>query len=88
MPFSCRAAKRLDCLSHLIYTVQPCLFDTCLAAPVSCRDHAILKATSQGHGPALQISVRKVAVHLQKKSVGSDVHERRYRPEPNLRTVA
>jgi hypothetical protein len=35
----------------------------------------------------LQICVRKVAVHL-KKGVGSDVHDRRYRPEPNLRTVA
>jgi hypothetical protein len=38
------------CLSHLIYTVRPCLFHTCHAAPMPRHDHAVLKATSQGHG--------------------------------------
>jgi hypothetical protein len=52
MPRPCRAAKGLDCLSHLIYTVRPCLIHTCHAAPVPCHDHAVLKATSQGHGTA------------------------------------
>jgi hypothetical protein len=38
------------CLSHLIYTVRPCLIHTCHAAPVPCSDHAgLLKATAQ-HG--------------------------------------
>jgi hypothetical protein len=36
------------CLSHLIYTVQPCLIHTCHAAPIPCSDHAVLlKATAQ-----------------------------------------
>ena len=36
------------CLSHLIYTVQPCLIHTCLAMPCPCSDHAVLlKATAQ-----------------------------------------
>jgi hypothetical protein len=46
----CRDAKGLDCLSHFIYTVRPCLTHSCFAAPVLCHDHAILKASSQGHG--------------------------------------
>jgi hypothetical protein len=38
------------CLSHLIYTVRPCLIHTCHAAPMPCSDHAVLlKATAQ-HG--------------------------------------
>jgi hypothetical protein len=38
------------CLSHLIYTVRPCLIHTCHAMPMSCSDHAVfLKATAQ-HG--------------------------------------
>jgi hypothetical protein len=38
------------CLSHLIYTVRPCLIYTCHAAPMPCSDHAVLfKATAQ-HG--------------------------------------
>jgi hypothetical protein len=40
------------CLSHLIHTVRPCLIHICHAAPVTCHDHAVLKATSQGHGTA------------------------------------
>jgi hypothetical protein len=36
------------CLSHLIYTVRPCLIHTCHATPIQCSDHAILlKATAQ-----------------------------------------
>jgi hypothetical protein len=36
------------CLSHLIYTVRPCLIHTCHAAPIPCSDHAVLfKATAQ-----------------------------------------
>jgi hypothetical protein len=38
----CRLGFRL-CLSHLIYTVRPCLIRTY---------HAVLKATSQSHGTA------------------------------------
>ena len=36
------------CLSHLIYTVQPCLIHTCHSLPMLCSDHAVLhKATAQ-----------------------------------------
>ena len=36
------------CLSHFIYTVRPCVINTCHAAPMPCSDHAvILKATAQ-----------------------------------------
>jgi hypothetical protein len=38
------------CLSHLIYTVRPCLIHTCHAISMPCSDHAVLlKATAQ-HG--------------------------------------
>jgi hypothetical protein len=38
------------CLSHLIYTVRPCLIHTCHAAPMPYSNHAfLLKATAQ-HG--------------------------------------
>jgi hypothetical protein len=37
-------------LSHLIYTVRPCLIHTCHAVPLPCHEYAVLKATSQGHG--------------------------------------
>jgi len=38
------------CLSHLIYTVRPCLIHTCHAMPMPCSDRAVLlKATAQ-HG--------------------------------------
>jgi hypothetical protein len=58
MPRPCRSPAmpcRLGfglCLSHLIYTVRPCLIHTSHSAPVPCHDHAFLKATSQGHGTA------------------------------------
>ena len=36
------------CLSHLIYTVRPCLIHNCHAMPMLCSDHAfLLKATAQ-----------------------------------------
>jgi hypothetical protein len=45
----CRKRFRM-CLSHLIYTVRPCLIHTCHAMPMPCSDHAVLlKATAQ-HG--------------------------------------
>jgi hypothetical protein len=40
------------CLSHLIYTVRPCLIHTCHAVPLPCHDHAVLNATSPGHSTA------------------------------------
>jgi hypothetical protein len=43
----CREGVRM-CLSHLIYTVRPCLVHTSHAAPMPCFDHAVLlKATAQ-----------------------------------------
>jgi hypothetical protein len=52
VPLSCRAAKVLECLSHLIYTVRPCLIHTCHAhaAPMPCSDHAVLLKTTAQHG--------------------------------------
>ena len=36
------------CLSHLIYTVRPCLIHTCHAMPMLCSDHVVLiKVTAQ-----------------------------------------
>jgi hypothetical protein len=46
MPF--RQAFRL-CLSHLIYSVRPCLIHTYHAVPLPFHEYAVLKATSQGH---------------------------------------
>ena len=41
------------CLSHLIYTVRPCLIHTFHVIPMPCSDHAVLfKATAQ-HGRLL-----------------------------------
>jgi hypothetical protein len=40
------------CLSHLIYTVRPCLTHRSHSVTMLCHDHAVLKATSQGHGTA------------------------------------
>ena len=48
VPLPCRAAKGLECLSHLVYTVQSCLIHTCHAMPLPCYDHAVLlKATAR-----------------------------------------
>ena len=50
VPLPCRAAKGLECLSHLIHTVRPCLIHTCHAAAMPCSEHAVrFKATAQ-HG--------------------------------------
>jgi hypothetical protein len=38
------------CLSHLIYTVWPCLIHTYHAVPLPCHEYAFLKASSQGRG--------------------------------------
>ena len=36
------------CLSHLIYTVRPCLIHTCHVMPMLCSDHGVLlKATAR-----------------------------------------
>jgi hypothetical protein len=44
VPLPFRATK------GLIYTMRSCLINTCHA--MLCHDHAVLKATSQGHGTA------------------------------------
>jgi hypothetical protein len=46
VPLACHAAKGLDCLFRLNYTVRPFLIHTRHAATVPCH-HAVLKATSQ-----------------------------------------
>jgi len=37
------------CLSHLIYTVRPCLIYTCHAMPMLCSDHAVLLKAAARH---------------------------------------
>ena len=44
-PMPCRAAEGLECLSHLIYTVRPCLIHSCYAMLWPCR-------SSQSHSTA------------------------------------
>jgi hypothetical protein len=39
------------CLSHLIYTVRPCLRHTCHAMPMPCSDHAVLLNATAQHSP-------------------------------------
>ena len=54
------------CLSHLIYTVRPCLIHTCHAMPMPCSDNAVLlKATAQ-HG---SLSTAVLCCELEKKGM-------------------
>jgi hypothetical protein len=48
----CRSAKALDCLSHLIYTVRPCLIHTHHAVPMPwiCLSESDLSSPRQGRG--------------------------------------
>ena len=56
-PMPCRATKGLECLSHLIYTVRPCLIHTFHAMP--CSDHVVLlKATAR---PCCAMALRRTA---------------------------
>jgi hypothetical protein len=49
VPLPCSFAKDLGCVCPvLIYTVRPCLIQTWRDAPLSCHDHAVLKATLKG----------------------------------------
>ena len=50
IPRPCRTAKRLECLSHLIYRVRPCLIHTCHAMPMPCSDHVVLLKATVQHG--------------------------------------
>jgi hypothetical protein len=71
MPRPCRSPAMLCqkefrlCLSHLIFTVRPCLIQTCHAAPMPCHDHAVLKATSQGHVTARHSRDMGMAWHVR-----------------------
>ena len=50
VPLPCRAVKGLECVSHLIYKVRPCLIHTCHAAPMPCSDYAVLLKAAAQHG--------------------------------------
>jgi hypothetical protein len=52
IPLPCRAAKGLDCVLPIWFTQCGCVWFTRHAAPVTFHDHAVPKATSQGHGTA------------------------------------
>jgi len=62
VPLPCRAhaAKGLECVFHLIYTVRPCLINTSLA---------VLKAISQGHGTA-QHGMSELTSAVERRRVG------------------
>jgi len=50
------------CLSHLIYTVRPCLIHTCHAMPMPCSDRAVLlKATTRPSRDGLQATCSRSA---------------------------
>ena len=80
----CRYGFRM-CLSHLIYTMRPCLIHTCLAMP--CSDHSVLlKATAQhirretafGLLPATTRSSTKVYIRSIPISDAGDQCETKY----------
>ena len=50
------------CLSHLIYTVRPCLSHTCHAAPMPYSDHAVLLKVRAWHGRCMA-SVNQTRPH-------------------------
>jgi hypothetical protein len=50
VPLPCRAAKDLECLPHLIYTVRPCLIHTCHLMLMPCSDHTVLIKVTAQHG--------------------------------------
>ena len=54
------------CLSHLVYTVRPCLIHTCHAMPMPCSDHAILlKTTAQN----VRVSTTMLCCGLEKNGM-------------------
>ena len=56
VPLPCHAPKGFKmCLSHLIYTVRPCLIHTCHAMPLPCSDHAVLLKAATQHGRLLTV---------------------------------
>ena len=62
VPLPCRAAKGLECVSHLIYTVRPCLIHTCHAMPMPRSDHAfLLKATARPSLDGRAVALRRTA---------------------------
>jgi hypothetical protein len=65
MPFLCHAVPLR------VYKVWSCLIHTYHAAPVPCHDHAVLKATSQGHGTARHGNgMCELASAVQRRHVG------------------
>jgi hypothetical protein len=61
------------CLSHLIYTLRPCLIQTYHAVPLPCHEYAVLKATSQGNGRVAvgeRQDMCKLASVVQRRHVG------------------
>jgi hypothetical protein len=47
---ACHAAKGLECLSHLICTVRPCLIHTCHTLPMPRPCHAVPWPWEEQHG--------------------------------------
>jgi hypothetical protein len=76
-PQRCRPAKGLDCVFPIWFTQyavfgshMPCRAHT---APMPCHDHAVLKATYQGHGTARHghgMACVKLASAFQRRHVG------------------
>ena len=66
VPLLCRAAKGLECLSHLIYRVRPCLIHTCHAMPMPCSDRAVLLNATAQHG---RLSMAVLCCGLEKNGM-------------------
>ena len=80
VPLPCYATKGLECLSHLIYTVQPCLIHTCHAIPMLQPCHS-----SQGHFTARPLRDSLWATCLFSASSGyhAEFHEDCYQKHTN-----
>ena len=61
------------CLSHLIYTLRPCLIHTCHPAPMPCSGHAVLLKAMAQHG---RLSTAVLCRGLEKNGMARAWHGR------------
>ena len=77
MPFPCHAMPCrkgfIMCLSHLIYTLRPCLIHTCHSAPMPCPDLVVLLKDTAQHG---RLSTAVLCCGLEKNGMVGAWHGR------------